>query len=258
MSLRAGLRFLTVLPLAYDAAESRVAPAATLVWFPVIGLAVGVPVYAALLLPIPAFPRAALALALWVGLTGGLHEDGFMDCADAAFAPVPRERRLEILKDPRAGAHGVTAGTLLLLLRFSALAVVPATAALVAPVLGRWVMALSLAWSRPARADGLGARFAAGARPFAPTLAMLVLLALLAGVSFGAGTVPGRAGVGPAPALPAVGPVRLAAALIAAAVFGGGTATLLSRRFGGLTGDGHGAAGLVAEAAALFAFVPVG
>ena len=34
----------------------------------------------------PPLPRAALTLALWIGLTGALHEDGLMDVADAAFS----------------------------------------------------------------------------------------------------------------------------------------------------------------------------
>ena len=35
-------------------------------------------------------PLAALVLTLWTTASGGLHEDGLMDCADAAFAPAYR------------------------------------------------------------------------------------------------------------------------------------------------------------------------
>ena len=234
--LRAALRHLTVVPLRSDDAERRLAPSRLLAWFPVVGLLLGAALFAVLSLPLPVLPRAALALAAWVALTGGLHEDGLMDCADAAFAVAGRERRLEILKDPRAGAHAVSAAVLLLLLRFAALAVVPSAAVLVAPVLGRWWMVVSLARWRPARATGLGAAFAAGARPFAPTL---VAVAILAGLA------------------PIAGAARTALAFGFAIMFGAATAAFLDRRFGGLTGDAHGAAGLVAELAALFAFVPI-
>ncbi|HEX7091388.1 MAG TPA: adenosylcobinamide-GDP ribazoletransferase [Longimicrobiales bacterium] len=233
--LRTALRHLTVLPVPYDDAERR-APAAALAWFPVVGLLLGAVAFVALRLPLPPPVRASLALAAWIALTGGLHEDGLMDCADAAFAVASRERRLEILKDPRAGAHAVSAAALLLLLRFAALATVPAAAALVAPVIGRWWMVVSLARWRPARATGLGAAFAAGARPLAPTLVALALLAALA---------------------PIAGAVRTALALVLAIIGGAATSAFLARRFGGLTGDAHGAAGLIAELAALFAFIPI-
>lgn len=234
--LRAALRHLTVVPLRSDDAERRLAPSRLLAWFPVVGLLLGAALFAVLSLPLPVLPRAALALAAWVALTGGLHEDGLMDCADAAFAVAGRERRLEILKDPHAGAHAVSAAVLLLLLRFAALAMVPAAAVLVAPVLGRWWMVVSLARWQPARTTGLGAAFAAGARPLVPTLVALVLLAALA---------------------PFAGPARVAFALVLAVLSGATTAAFLARRFGGLTGDAHGAAGLLAELAALYAFVPV-
>ncbi|HEX7091391.1 MAG TPA: adenosylcobinamide-GDP ribazoletransferase [Longimicrobiales bacterium] len=234
--LRAALRHLTVLPVPYDDADRRAPAAAALAWFPVVGLLLGAALFAVLSLPLPVLPRAALALAAWVALTGGLHEDGLMDCADAAFAVASRERRLEILKDPRAGAHAVSAAVLLLVLRFAALAAVSPAAVLVAPVIGRWWMAVSLARWRPARATGLGAAFAAGARPFAPTLITLGLLAALA---------------------PMGGAMRTTLAFALAIIFGAVTAAFLARRFGGLTGDAHGAAGLLAELAALFAFIPI-
>ncbi|HEX7117846.1 MAG TPA: adenosylcobinamide-GDP ribazoletransferase [Longimicrobiales bacterium] len=234
--LRAALRHLTVVPVPYRGAEAAIAPARALPWFPVVGAVVGSAVAAVLALPLPPLPRAALALGAWVALTGGLHEDGLMDSADAAFAPVPRERRLEILEDPRVGAHGATAGALSLLLRFAALAAVPAAAPVPAAVAGRWLMTLSLAWWRPARPDGLGAGFAAGATATGPTLVALGLLAAVAAV---------------------VGPARTAAAAAAALVAGLCAAAWLARRFGGLTGDAHGAAGIAAETAALLALLPL-
>jgi adenosylcobinamide-GDP ribazoletransferase len=232
------LRQLTALPIRYVAAESTASPARALPWFPVVGVPVGLVVGGTLALPLPPLVRAALALAVWVGVTGALHEDGLMDCADAALAPVGRERRLEILKDPRVGAFGVAAEGLALLVRFAALASVPATAPLVVAVSARWSMTLTLSMWRPARTDGLGARFAHEARAAPPTAVALVLLAAASGIE-------GRAFDAGSTTLLAVGGALSA---------GLGTAAWLSRRFGGLTGDAHGAAAVTAECAGLLVY----
>ena len=232
-SLRAAVRHLTVVPVPYDPAEAGAARARVLAWFPLVGLGIGCAVWATLRLPLPPLAGAAVALAVWTFVTGALHEDGFLDCADAALATVPRARRLEILDDPHVGAHAVTAGGVLLLARFAGLASAPAAAALAAPVIGRWCMALTLALLRPAKPRGLGADFAQGARVGPPAAVAAVVLVTLG--AFGdALRVGGSAAAG------------LAAGLAAAAFLAG--------RFGGVSGDVHGAAGLVAETAALLAY----
>jgi adenosylcobinamide-GDP ribazoletransferase len=49
-------------------------------------------------------------------ITGGFHVDGFMDVQDALHSYQPKERKLEIMKDPHIGAFAViSAGTLLLI-----------------------------------------------------------------------------------------------------------------------------------------------
>jgi adenosylcobinamide-GDP ribazoletransferase len=58
---------------------------------------------------------AALILVAWAALTGMLHLDGWADCCDALVAPLSRERRLEVMKDPRLGSFG-GAGLILLLI----------------------------------------------------------------------------------------------------------------------------------------------
>ncbi len=235
-SLRLSVRFLTQLPLADRGEDGPECRRWAVAWFPLVGVVVGAPLYGAMLLPVPAVPRAAIVLALWIALTGGLHEDGWADSLDAAFALVTKERRLEILKDPHVGAHGLTGTVLLQLLRFSALTVVPPVAVLTALVVGRWVMAMSLAIVRPARSEGLGARFASDARPAAPTLVAVLLMAGIAALA---------------------SPARVMAAWAAGALTALAFGRFLSQRFGGLTGDGHGAVGLLAEVAALWAFVPL-
>ncbi len=172
-------------------------------------------------------------LAAWTLVTGAFHEDGWVDCLDAAFAPVGPEQRHAILKDPRVGAHGLIGGVALMIVRFATLAAVPRAAILVAPTVGRWAMVASLARFHPARPTGLGAVFAADPRPWTATLAALVILAAIGW---------------------ATGSARPAAALGIGAAAGLAVGAFLSRRFGGLTGDGHGAVGLAAETAALLAY----
>lgn len=43
-------------------------------------------------------------------VTGGIHLDGFLDTKDALSSYQSRERRLEILKDPHAGAFAIISG----------------------------------------------------------------------------------------------------------------------------------------------------
>jgi adenosylcobinamide-GDP ribazoletransferase len=237
----AALRLLTVIPTGRLAAAPPGGPAVA--WFPAVGLLVGTVPALVLLAPLPALPRAALALVAWVAVTGGLHEDGWMDCADAALAPVPAARRAAILKDPLVGAHGATAGMLLMLVRLAALSAVPPVAPLAAAVLGRSAMGLSLAWARPGTDDALGASWAAGVRwtaVLAAAAAALLCVGLLA------------ASVSAAPAA-AWRALFLAAAL--AAFTGAAVGRFLVGRLGVLNGDAHGALGLAAETAALYAFV---
>lgn len=61
---------------------------------------------------------AAGAVVVPVGLTGGIHLDGFTDTCDALCSYGNRQKRLEILKDPHIGAFGVLWLIVLLLVQF--------------------------------------------------------------------------------------------------------------------------------------------
>lgn len=50
---------------------------------------------------------ACLAVAIPLLVTGGFHVDGFLDSMDAFHSYQPREKKLEILKDPHIGAFAV-------------------------------------------------------------------------------------------------------------------------------------------------------
>ena len=109
--LRAAFAFLTRLPVGgypYRDEDYAWAPAHA----PVVGLVVGgVGALAfALFLGAGAVPAALLALALTALVTGGFHEDGLADTADALGGAIfDAERVLQILKDSRIGTYGALA-----------------------------------------------------------------------------------------------------------------------------------------------------
>ena len=171
---------------------------------------------------------AALILVAWAAITGMLHLDGWADCCDALVAPLSRERRLEVMKDPRLGSFGGAGLILLLLVKLAAVAEVLTPAAgrplaallplLVVPVLGRWAIVIAAASFPLARPDGMGASFRRGLGRREIILATLT--AAVACVVLGWR-----------------GPVLWAAAGLTLL----GVGRLATARLGGLTGDVYGA-----------------
>lgn len=162
------LQFLTRIPVATRAAPTTEVVARSLLYYPLVGLVLGALLAALhwLLGDAPAPVRAALVLAAWAALTGGLHLDGLADSADAwAGASGDRERALAIMKDPRSGPIAVAVLVLVLLVKFAALAsVAPADWLVLAfvPALARSGIPLLLATTPYVRPGGLGAALAAG------------------------------------------------------------------------------------------------
>lgn len=62
---------------------------------------------------------AILAATPWI-MSGFIHLDGFMDCADAHLSRRDRDERLRILKDSRVGAFAVITLVLLAMINFGA------------------------------------------------------------------------------------------------------------------------------------------
>lgn len=232
-SLGGALRFLTLLPFPV---RSTGAGADSSRWtsacFPVVGLLLGGVLWALLVLPLPTLSRGVLAVTAWTLLTGALHEDGWADSLDAAFAPVSPARRAEILGDPRVGTFGAVGLVLLVLLRLAGVVGVEPIAVVPALVAGRWAMVAVTVVTRPARDGGLGAWLFSTARPGATTAVTVAVLAGLAWVG--------------------VSSTALLAAWVAAGAGAGLAGRFLAGRLGGLTGDGLGAVGATAEVVALW------
>lgn len=85
IALLIALQFLTRLPVSLPGMPTPEQVGRSLLWYPLVGLLLGLLLWGAHLLlgPTPALLQAAIILALWVGLSGGLHLDGLADTADA-------------------------------------------------------------------------------------------------------------------------------------------------------------------------------
>ncbi|MCQ4307671.1 adenosylcobinamide-GDP ribazoletransferase [Pseudomonas stutzeri] len=157
------LQFLTSLPVRLSGMPAPQRVGRSLLHYPLVGLLLGSILWlGSLAIEGAAVPlQAALLLAAWVALTGGLHLDGLADSADAWVGGFgDRERTLAIMKDPRSGPIAVVVLVLLLLLKFVALRTLLAAgdqmALLLAPLLGRGAL-LGLFLTTPyVRPGGLG------------------------------------------------------------------------------------------------------
>lgn len=91
--------------------------------FPFVGLVIGFFLIACnricLWLDLNALIKGVFFTAIPILMTGGIHMDGFMDTVDAKSSYASKEKRLEILKDPHAGAFAIIYCCLYLLVSFS-------------------------------------------------------------------------------------------------------------------------------------------
>ena len=87
-----------------------------MIFFPWIGAVIGIVTYGIFCLRewcaawgtgVSEFTFTDLMVAAPVWITGGIHMDGFLDTQDALGSCQTKERRLEILKDPHAGAFAI-------------------------------------------------------------------------------------------------------------------------------------------------------
>ena len=162
-ALLVALQFLTVLPVPRHIRDSENLTGASLLWYPAVGLLLGLLLtLAGDMWTLPFYLQAGLLLALWVALSGGLHLDGFADCVDAwAGGFGDRQRTLQLLSDPLCGSMAVIALTILLLLKYVALAALVQQGALVwlwaVPLLSRSALLLLFMHTNYVRPQGLGA-----------------------------------------------------------------------------------------------------
>lgn len=168
----------------------------SLLWYPAVGLLLGLLIWVAaiLLSPLATPLAAATVLVVWVSCTGALHLDGLADTADAWVGGCgDRERTLAIMKDPYSGPIAVVAIVGLLLLKFGALSALGATrgtsltdlhlacGCILPPLLARAAVPVLFAHTPYIRARGFGADLAqyqsrAGGRWVAALTALAVMV----------------------------------------------------------------------------------
>jgi len=161
------LRFLTVIPISWKSDEDGRFFQASLLWFPLIGLLVGVGAALPLFFTGSLFPpsvNAVVAMALLAGISGGLHLDGLADSGDGLLSSRSRKRALSIMRDSRSGAMGVIVLIFVLLGKYAALSSLPSLfliqSVLLMPLAGRTAILLSMAVLPYARlSGGLGELF---------------------------------------------------------------------------------------------------
>jgi adenosylcobinamide-GDP ribazoletransferase len=207
----------------------------SLPWFPVVGLAIGMILFAightwTRLLPGQWLAGAALlVVGVEVWLTRGLHMDGLADWADSIGGFQDREKRLAIMKDVSLGAFGVLALILALMAKWVAFERILDTGSTIwlLPILAlsRGMMVYLITILPYARAEeGMAKPFVKGASPKHRLASHLICLGIC---------------------LP-FGPLGLAFF-----VFGGFVTWLFKmrclKRFGGITGDLLGTANEMVE-----------
>ena len=224
------IQFLTRLPTPRISVSSDEF-AASMRWFPAVGLIVGAFVAGAgwAGARIDPWTGALAALIVWVAVTGALHLDGLGDIADASGAAhKDRARLIAVLGDPHVGSFAVVAIALQLIAKLVLLHALLDHGALAAIALVPFAARIGpLIWSRalPDLHAGLGSRFRNAVRP----------------VDFLIWSLAFVAAVWTSPSL-------LTAPLVFL-LWG----WWLTRRIGGISGDGHGAGIEIGESTLLAA-----
>ena len=124
--------------------------------------------------------------AIPILITGGFHVDGFLDTCDALHSYQPRERKLEILKDPHTGAFAIISLCCYFLLCagiFSEMRTERLFAAALVFVFSRSLSGISVVTFQAAKNSGLLRTFQDGAQKRNVRI-VLILWLVAAGVGF--------------------------------------------------------------------------
>lgn len=160
--------FLTRLPVPKTVKWSELALAESTVYFPVVGLTIGL--IAAVTYEVCAILwttelAAVITVALAICVTGAFHDDGLADSADGIGGAFDIDKKLVIMRDSRIGTYGSVALILSILAKVFAIIAIDhnqvVTALITAHCLSRWTPLPLIAYNRYLREDGSGRPFAA-------------------------------------------------------------------------------------------------
>lgn len=248
------IQFLTILPVKIRGDVSRGQIAASAAFFPLAGALQAVLMLAVAVLSMKIFSpelTAGLVITAGVLINGGLHLDGLSDTFDgiAVKSSGSREedikKRLAVMKDSTAGAIGVIAIVIFILLKYLLLSNLLTKTGLhtaltfifLMPVLSRWVMVAVMRHSTPAASTGLGHMFISN---IDQRTLMSATLTTFAFCMFAALPYLG----GPHAAWFVAIVLILVSTIYAFSLM---SVRFFKAKFGGLTGDNAGAAGETAE-----------
>ncbi|MFV0528831.1 MAG: adenosylcobinamide-GDP ribazoletransferase [Lachnospiraceae bacterium] len=154
-------------------------------FFPLVGVIVGGLFWGWMqlseFLPLHSVAVWIVAILIPVAVTGGIHIDGLLDTTDALSSYQSRDSRLEILKDPRAGAFAILGGIvyfLLYLAVYSELAMQYVPLLAVSFVLSRALSGLAVVVFPKAKNTGLAAAFSDAAQKKTVRNTMFVYIAV--------------------------------------------------------------------------------
>lgn len=237
------LQFLTIFPFNIKGRLEKEDFGRALIYFPVIGLLLGLCLAAAVFISrsLPPLAGSVLILMVWIILTGGLHLDGFADTCDGFYGNRAREDVLKIMRDSRIGTMGAVGIAMILLFKFAMLSSIRPEdlwkVLIIATVFARWSQVFACSISGYARDEGKAKYFVEYAKKadmLTGALFVLIINWSLAGMK---------------------GIVLFA--LLTAVIFL--FIQYVKRKIGGMTGDTVGAANEIAEAAALlFGLISIG
>ncbi|MEM6557252.1 MAG: adenosylcobinamide-GDP ribazoletransferase [Pseudomonadota bacterium] len=230
------VQFLTRIPIPSGGLYTPERMAASVRYYPMVGLLVGCVCAAVFALSLAVFPQVIailLAIAASLLVTGGFHEDGLADTFDGIGGGLDRDRALEVMRDSRLGTYGTLALVMVLSTKAVSLALLPVgfivATLMAAHSLSRLSSVLVIATSTYVRAEGTGKPVAEGV-----SLISLVMIALT-----GAAIVAVWCWLLP--------PMALGCAAFGLVVGHGAMRLFFEPKLGGYTGDTLGAVQQVSE-----------
>ncbi len=233
-------QLLTVIPLKQVSSDKKEDLSASLIFFPIVGIVIGLILSLINLAGSIFFSSLvtnALVLIAWVWITGALHLDGLADTIDGISAKGDKKSILRVMEDSNIGAKGVVGLICILLLKFVLLTQINPEikyqVLIYIPVISRWSMVLGSYFAPYAKKEeGMGKAYVDLVDFKKVLLATLITassgLALLGLFS-----------------LPFLGIALLSIFL---------WLTYLKRKIGGITGDSLGAMNETVETLGLFSF----
>lgn len=181
------ISFLTIIPLGKIQHKVYNSTAASVIYFPLVGLLIGFFLYMISILAghlINPLLLAIIIVLTEIWITGGLHMDGVADTFDGFYGGKTPESVLTIMRDSNTGAMGVLAVLSVILLKigliYSLASEIRPIVLLLMPVTGRWAMVIAIFSFKYARQVGKASNFYENKKVWMLVLSTLLFLVVTA------------------------------------------------------------------------------